>query len=281
MTDYLPCDLIHELQLFRDVVLAVIDEEGLVLSPSDSRAIWQCIDEISRDCLRGYNEVRELAHRLFNSAISSDVRNLLNVAGATAQLIEHKARDPGMASMARRIIGKVGEVDVLLMSVTTDASLTKLLKLKLTINRVMLLPLIENVCVDFQTEHQRVTIDSDPIEGYWSWAAMESALRNLIVHARQFGSTAADITVSARVAFDCLLLSVHSENYSLGIGDMAVLFDRTHLQYGVAMNEQHGLLYVQEVAESHGGSLIVRSSPSVGTTFTINIPLDARAQVGS
>jgi signal transduction histidine kinase len=33
---------------------------------------------------------------------------------------------------------------------------------------------------------------------------------------------------------------------------------------------------VRSVAESHGGSIDVDSSPERGTTFTINMPLDAR-----
>jgi signal transduction histidine kinase len=33
---------------------------------------------------------------------------------------------------------------------------------------------------------------------------------------------------------------------------------------------------VKKVAESHGGSVTIDSAPERGTTFTIDIPLDAR-----
>jgi len=38
-----------------------------------------------------------------------------------------------------------------------------------------------------------------------------------------------------------------------------------------------GLPYVRAVAESHGGSVTVDSGVDRGTTFVIDIPLDARA----
>jgi len=37
-----------------------------------------------------------------------------------------------------------------------------------------------------------------------------------------------------------------------------------------------GLPFVKSVAESHGGSVAVDSSPATGTTFIIDIPVDCR-----
>ena len=37
-----------------------------------------------------------------------------------------------------------------------------------------------------------------------------------------------------------------------------------------------GLPFVQSVAESHGGSVAVDSSPEQGTTFLIDLPIDCR-----
>jgi signal transduction histidine kinase len=40
-----------------------------------------------------------------------------------------------------------------------------------------------------------------------------------------------------------------------------------------------GLPYVQSVAESHGGTVVVDSEAGRGTTFTVSIPMDARPYV--
>ena len=41
-----------------------------------------------------------------------------------------------------------------------------------------------------------------------------------------------------------------------------------------------GLPFVKAVGESHGGSVSVDSSPELGTTFLIDIPVDCRPFVG-
>jgi len=40
-----------------------------------------------------------------------------------------------------------------------------------------------------------------------------------------------------------------------------------------------GLPYVQNVVESHGGTVVVDSAEERGTTFTVSIPVDARPYV--
>jgi signal transduction histidine kinase len=42
-----------------------------------------------------------------------------------------------------------------------------------------------------------------------------------------------------------------------------------------------GLPFVRNVAESHGGSVAVDSSPATGTTFLIDVPVDCRPFVGA
>lgn len=281
MTEYRPCDLIHELQIFRDVVLAAFEDAAIVLDGRQLALISSIVDEISRDSLNGFNDVREQARHLFSSAVSRDVRNVFNVISVTAQLMEQKARDPNVAAMAKRITAKISEADTMLMSVSSDQSLNRNLKLKLTIGPVTLLPLIENVCIDFQDATGRIMIHSDPIEGYWSWAAMESALRNLINYARCAGATSNDLRVSACVAFGRLLLSLHTKGVFLDSADFETRSDRSEHEHTGQLTSGPGLAYAQNVAESHGGSLIVRSSATAGTTVTMNIPLDARPHAES
>jgi signal transduction histidine kinase len=178
--------------------------------------------------------------------------------------------------MARRITGKTVEADAMLRDVTNEASLTRTLKLKLTIGQVSLFPLIERVRVDFQDAPQAIRVVSERIEGYWSWATMESALRDLVIIARQFSAPSGGITIAAKVDFGRLLLSVHGDGFFLSGNEVEALLEKTGDPYGDSLATSRGLPHVRDVAESHGGSLVIRSARQSGTTFTINIPLDAR-----
>jgi signal transduction histidine kinase len=75
-------------------------------------------------------------------------------------------------------------------------------------------------------------------------------------------------------------LSVHNEGDPIPPDQIESVFQvfrrATAAKQGKAQGWGIGLPYVRSVAESHGGSIDVDSSPERGTTFTINMPLDAR-----
>jgi signal transduction histidine kinase len=131
MTDYGPHDLIHELQIFREVLFSVAKEHNLPLSKRDLEVIGHSIEQTARESISGYSEANKEVNEEFIASLSHDLRNPLHVASATAQLIERKTSDPVIANMAKRICKKLGETDAMIQTLLDAALLNRQMRLKL------------------------------------------------------------------------------------------------------------------------------------------------------
>lgn len=148
MTNYGPGDLVHELQLFRDVIFAAIKARGVHLEVRECEIIGQSIEIATREAISGYSLVNAKINETFIASLSHDLRNPLHVANATAQLIQLKASDPSVINMAKRVCNKLRQVDEMIQTLL-DASLLKThMKLQLHIERFEIMALVEEVCSD-------------------------------------------------------------------------------------------------------------------------------------
>ncbi len=99
-------------------------------------------------------------------------------------------------------------------------------------------------------------------------ARIETALRNLVDNAASFAQT----RVAVRVAIDPEVVHVEVEDDGPGIAaaELPRIFDRFHSkrQRGTGL----GLALVRAIAEAHGGRASVRSEPSRGSVFAVELP---------
>jgi signal transduction histidine kinase len=76
------------------------------------------------------------------------------------------------------------------------------------------------------------------------------------------------------------MVSVHNEGESIPLHEQEMLFQAfRRAEAAKAGNKKGwgiGLALVRGVAEGHGGSIGLDSLPGTGTTFIIDIPIDAR-----
>ena len=79
-----------------------------------------------------------------------------------------------------------------------------------------------------------------------------------------------------------LMVSVHNEGNAIPEEQHNRIFEYLRRETGPfsATGWGIGLPFVKAVGESHGGSVSVDSSPELGTTFLIDIPVDCRPFVG-
>jgi len=84
MTDYAPHDLIHELQIFREILFSITRAKGLTLSKHDAEIIGLSIEEAARESISGFNEADKERNLGFITSLSHDLRNPLHIANATA-----------------------------------------------------------------------------------------------------------------------------------------------------------------------------------------------------
>jgi signal transduction histidine kinase len=221
------------------------------------------------------------AYRGFSDAciagFAHDLRNPLSVASATAQLIGLKTEDASIAGLAARVVKKIADADALIQTLQ-DAAVLDGKEIKLQISAFDIMALVEEVCVDLPLLGQPVNIVGERIDGHWCRTALKRALENLVTRARKHGKRAGPITVRVQRAGERMELSVHNHGAPIGTEDMARLFEPPQHADEIAVKGWSlGLPYVRSVAESHGGAMAVDSGAERGTTFTLHVPVDARA----
>jgi signal transduction histidine kinase len=280
MTDYAPPDLLHELQIFREVLFSAAKSKGLTLSKRDAEVIGHSIEEAARESISGFNEADREKSIGFIAGLSHDLRNPLNVANASAQLIQLKSSDPGIIDLAKRVCKKIAEADAMIQTLLDAAVLHGRMRLKLKLSSFDILTLVKDVCADLPLLGKRVRVVGDPIVGYWCRDSMKRVLENLLANAQKYGNASGAITVRVQREDDLMLMSVHNEGEPIPHAEMDLLFKPYH-----RLEDTHvkgwglGLPYVQNVAESHGGTVVVDSAEGRGTTFTVSVPIDARPYV--
>jgi signal transduction histidine kinase len=116
--------------------------------------------------------------------------------------------------------------------------------------------------------------------GFWSRDELRRALCNLGANAFKYGGTDGPITISVTRTARGAQAAVHNWGNPVSAEDQKQLFrpfSRTHrAQVGGQKGWGLGLTLVQGCAVAHGGQVDVQSTPEDGTTFTLDLPLDAR-----
>lgn len=276
-TNYGPGDLVHELQLFRDVIFSAIKAKGLVLATHECEVIGQSIEIATREAISGYSLVNAQINETFIASLSHDLRNPLHVANATAQLIQLKATDPSLVNMAKRVCKKLREVDEMIQTLLDASRLKTNMKLKLHIEAFDMMALVEEVCADIPLSGGSVTVFGQSVKGYWCRVSMKRVLENLLSNAQKYGDPQGTVTVKISSFDGRMMLSVHNEGAPIPEHELQRLFQTFERLDNVDVKGWGlGLPYVQSVAESHGGSVVADSAEARGTTFTVAVPIDAR-----
>lgn len=267
----------HELQLFREVIFSSIKARGVNLGRGECEIIGKSIEIATREAMSGFSLVNAKINETFIASLSHDLRNPLQVANATAQLMQLKWSDPELISMAKRVCNKLREVDEMIQTLL-DASLLKThMKLKLHIDVFDIIALVEEVCADIPLVGGPISVVGHSIEGYWCWTSMKRVLENLLSNAQKYGDPEGTVTVKVSSFDGRMMLSVHNTGLPIPQYELQRLFQPFERMENISVKGWGlGLPFVQSVAESHGGIVVADSAEQRGTTFTVSVPIDAR-----
>jgi len=280
VTDYAPHDLLHELQIFREVLFSITKANGITLSKGDADVIGHSIEEAAREAINGFSEADKERNVGFIATLSHDLRNPLHIANASAQLIQLKTSDPGIVNLAQRICKKLGEADSMIQTLLDAAVLHGRMRLKLRLSTFDIMSLVEEVCADIPLLGQQVSVDGERIEGKWCRVSIKRVLENLLSNAHKYGDQRQAITVRVRHEDHLMVLSVHNAGRPIPRAEMDRLFKSYQRMEDTDVKGWGlGLPFVQNVVESHGGTVVIDSAEGAGTTFTISIPVDASPYV--
>ena len=277
-TAYGPRELLQEFQLFRQTLFEVVDASSLRLPPGDRATIARAVDAAALEAMDAFALAQKEIAETFIACLAHDLRNPLNVANASAQLIQTKSADDAVLRLARRVCAKLISIDEMIGTLLDAMVVNGRKKLRLKIAQFDMKLLVDEVAADMGSAGSPIVSSGEAAPGFWCRASIKRVLENLISNAQKYGTQGLPIKVDIGTTSGKVVLSVHNEGPAIPAQEMPRLFSTFHRLADVDIKGWGlGLPLVQLVVESHGGGVAVESTASLGTTFTIELPLDCRA----
>jgi signal transduction histidine kinase len=274
-------DLITEYKILRQVLFEVLEEEGS-LSADERNVLNTSLDQALSEACTGYALVQATLRDQLFAIIAHDLRNPLSAVQASARLILHKPASEEVPRWAARIAENVSRVDHMVQDLLDAMRVQSGARLELDIGEGDLVEVVRETVEHLQAEYGErfLLVAPEPIRGHFSADALRRALVNLATNAVKYGTPSRPITVTLRQEHGRALLSIHNHGAPIPAAKLESLFlafQRVSTSEGRGKRGWGlGLAQARAVAEAHGGSIAVDSTPDRGTTFVIDIPLDAR-----
>ena len=174
--------------------------------------------------------------------------------------------------------------DVTLLSRADEGSLTlrcERLDAAMIVERAF-----ERVRASGEQKHLRLSWraenESPSIEG--DGARLTHALTKLLENAVKFSPEGGEVTLAVTTRDSVVSIAVRDEGAGVAPEDTSRIFARFYQPERTAKTHPGGyglgLALAQVIAEAHGGSIQVESAPGQGATFTLSVPISAKAHAG-
>lgn len=278
LTEYTLSDLVQELQVFRDVIFDVAEASGINFQPFETKIIQQSIDAEIRQSITSFNASHDEDAQMLIARLSHDLRNPLHIANTAIELVRLRSKEGEAITLANLAVTKLKEVDAMVQTILDTAIISRHQKVELKMEPFDMKVLAEEACSALELVGRRCDVKGESVLGYWNRPALKRVLENLLSNAEKFGATNTEIVVSISAAEGRVLLAVHNEGDPIPSEELPRLF--TAFERGLEQVDVTGwglgLAYVQQIAESHKGTVLVDSAVGRGTTFTVSIPVDCR-----
>jgi signal transduction histidine kinase len=279
MTPFGPDQVIHEYQILRESI-AVVARNRMQLGDVHWAIIDQSINTAMRESILAFTRSHdELRHKVA-AVLSHDMRTPLSVIANGAQLIGMTADLSIAKNAASKIESSAGRLDVMMAELLDALTVQGEAKIPLRLTRFDILDLTAQTLEHYGLNGGKdiaFASTGESVIGYWCHDSLRRALENLLNNAIKYGD-GGTVKVVAQQTRGRLMLSVHNEGNPIPEDQHERIFDYLRREAGplAAMGWGIGLPFVKAVAESHGGSVCIDSSAATGTTFLIDIPVDAR-----
>ena len=281
LTNFDPKAIILEYQLLRASLFDVLNARGVALNDADLRVVNASLESAIRESVSAYMFAVLALREQFTAALMHDLRGPLGTASLAAQAIARAPDGPKVKALAEVIIRNHSRVDEMLHHLLDSIVFQGGGRLRLDLRSFNLLELVQDVRDQIEHAHPgRVSVSGDSVDVSWSREEIKRALENLAANALKYGD--ADMPIAFKV--DCIggraMLSVHNHGNPIAAEEIEDIFQFYQRARAAGKNKKEGwgigLSFVRAVAESHGGSITVDSSLERGTTFLIDMPIDAR-----
>jgi signal transduction histidine kinase len=274
-------DLICEYKILRQVLVEILEETG-PLSTGERNTLNTSLDQMIMEACTAYALVQANFRDQFFATLAHDLRNPLNVAQASATLIARDPRSEAVTGLAARITDNIRRADQMLRDLLDAMRVETGARLVLEIKPADLVDIVRRALDRLHAEDtgRIVLVAPSPVRGHLAPDALARAVENLIANALKYGEPDRPITITVSTTHERAIVTVHNYGPHIPAEKRETLFRAfqrlTEAETSGKGGWGLGLAQVRAVAEAHGGSIGVDSLPDHGTTFTIDIPLDAR-----
>jgi signal transduction histidine kinase len=284
MTPYDATALIHELQIFRDVVFRELARHGVVLDEGQRAVLFAHIDATIRECANAFAVVQAALREQYIATMAHDLRTPLSTAMMAAEMISHTTNDAKARRFAEKIVASTQRIDGMTRELLDRMAFCKTGPVRLAIDCMDMAALVRDVARLAEDFHAvELDIQVEPVEGWWCRDAMQRAVENLVNNAIKHGAQEPAIRITVSTTVERVQVMVHNQGPAIAPEDSESVFQLYRRAGNQELGEGWGLglPYVRRVAEAHGGSVMMSSSPDDGTAFVIDLPLDARPFAGA
>jgi len=274
-------DVMTEYKLLREVVLAVLEEQA-PLSVAERQIIHGSIDQATIEACTAYVLVQEGFREQLFAILAHDLRGPLSAAKVNISLVLRKSSSEEVPRWAARAIEGIDRVDRMVQDLLDVMRAQAGARLKFDLEECDLVQIARQCVENLQAVHgdRFVLVATAPVRGHFAPEPLRRAIENLGSNAVKYGAPSRPVTITVREIHQRAIVSVHNEGPAIPADQRETLFRAFHRLPGAQTSGQRGwglgLAQVRGVAEGHGGSIGVDSLPGSGTTFTIDVPLDAR-----
>lgn len=277
MTDYGPEQVIQEYQIFRDCFAAIAHESGIALRRKDWHTINISIDTGIRESIREFTSMHEGFRRRIAAGLSHDMRNPLAVISTSAQLLLKQSDPERVGQLAHKIAEHSKRLDNMIEELLDSLSYHRGQQLPLALSQFDVLALAHAVASQVNLQQPgKCVVSGQSVTGWWCENSLRRALENLLGNALKYGDHE-PIRMHVEQTHERMIITVHNGGRPISPEQTARIFDYLRREnQGASPGWGIGLPYVQNVAESHGGSVAVDSAPETGTSFIFDVPVDCR-----
>jgi signal transduction histidine kinase len=276
-TEYQAVEIVHEYQLLRDALLHVAQAHGIQFSDEEAGIIRSSFDQAIRDAIDEFTALQRAFRERVAASLTHDMRTPLSVIISGAELV--LATDPGKSEkILQKILENGLRIEQMIREQLDALSAPTTQTAALALAQMDALALARQVADHVRdTTPARCEVTGEAVTGWWDGNSLRRALENLALNAVKYGD-GGQVRLDVAQTHGRLVLSVHNWGNPIPDERRKDIFE--YLNRGGQSGKPGwgiGLPFVQEVAKRHGGTVVLDSSAQAGTTFTIDIPVDARA----
>jgi signal transduction histidine kinase len=242
----------------------------------------ESMDQSLAEAVRSYTSRVDQSRELFLATLGHDLRNPLNaIVVSSALLAESGQLDEENTQVALQMT-TFADVMTRMIDDLLDFTRSRLGGgMPISATPLDLRHLCDEVLDEFRAAHPHRTLRMASVgdtSGEWDAARLRQVVSNLVANAIEHGGESSPVDLSARGEGSHAVVAVNNQGFPISPSALPTLFDPFVRATEVSQTHRHlggiglGLYIARQIVIAHGGTIVVDSSETAGTTFTVRLP---------